>query len=453
MATTSTTATPVSKSLRGRLRALTSDRLTRNMGWYGLAEAANRGTRLITAIITARILLPEDFGIAATALVVSELVGLIAMTGIGQAVVRARDDELASVLNTARRAATIAAITAAAIQVAIGATLAAYTGRPELFAMLTLLAAVYPLLPSGQMQAHLIVRANRLHVLAGIAVVQVAVDNLLTAALALSGFGAWAVVLPKLLTAPIWVLGMRRAQSWSHDASAGYAPMRPLAKFATTVIGSDLVVAARHNLDKVLVGAILGIEALGIYWFVFNAGIGFSLSLTSSLAASAYPHLAELSDRPREMLDRYDDLIWRAALPVACVIALQAVLAPLYVPVVFGDRWAAYAVLVAALCLSAVAKPAFDCACQLLRAVGRPRTELFASMLLTVISLATLAVALPHGLAFGVLAFATMTALTQFVAAAAIRRSVGHRLRHDEPPLSPLSPAVPAHDPRLASTP
>ena len=80
------------------------DRLTRNIGWYGLAEAIVRVSRLVTTILLARLLLPADFGIAAIALTASELIRVLASNGIGQTIIRAREDELAAVCATAQRA-------------------------------------------------------------------------------------------------------------------------------------------------------------------------------------------------------------------------------------------------------------------------------------------------------------------------------------------------------------
>ncbi|MEQ1696638.1 MAG: oligosaccharide flippase family protein [Hyphomicrobiaceae bacterium] len=420
-------ATGLVAYLHLRVRALLKDRLVRNVGWYGLAEFANRFTRLITTVVLARWLVPHDFGFAAIAITTFEVIRVLAQFGIGQAVIRAPAEQLGAMCATAHRASWFVCLLAFAVQIAAGAVIARITGHPDLFWMIAALAGVYLTLPFGQIQSFLIARANRLHIVAGIAVVQVAIDNLLTAALAIGGFGAWAVVLPKLIVAPIWVIGMRRGHAWTRDKSAGFAPMAPLLRFSLPVIGSELLVAARFNLDKVLVGAILGVEALGIYYFVFNAGLGFSLSLTSSLAASVYPHLAEIAGKPRELLARYDGLLWRAALPCAAIIALQASLALLYVPIVFGAGWDAVAWLVAVLCASAIPKPLFDSASQLLRAAGQPRTEFLASANLTAVSLAALAVALPYGLAMGVIAQSLAAIAFQIGIALAIRSSLAHQ--------------------------
>jgi O-antigen/teichoic acid export membrane protein len=411
--------------LPGPVRKVLADRLMRNIGWYGLAEFANRFTRLVTTVVLARWLIPHDFGIAAIAITTFEIIRVLAQYGIGQAVIRAPIEHLESLCATAYRASWVMCLLAFALQIGTGTVIASILGYTEVFWMIASLSLVYLTLPFGQVHAHLIVRANRLHVLAGIAVVQVALDNLLTAAFAVGGFGAWAVVLPKLVTAPIWIIGMRRAQTWKRNPAAGYAPMSSLMSFALPVIGSELLVAARFNLDKVLVGAILGVEALGSYYFVFNAGLGFALSITSSLSASVYPHLAEVAANRRTLLGRYDELLLRAALPCAVIIALQAALSLFYVPLVFGSRWDAVAWLVAVLCSSAIVKPLFDSASQLLRATGHPRIELAASALLTTTSLLALAAALPFGLAYGVIALSLTAVAVQLAIACVVRVRLG----------------------------
>ena len=103
---------------------------------------------------------------------------------------------------------------------------------------------------------------------------------------------------------------------------------------------------------------------------------------------------------------------------------MQAALSLLYVPIVFGARWDAVAWLVAVLCASAIPKPMFDSASQLLRAVGQPRTEFLASANLTAVSLAALAVALPYGLAAGIIAQSLAAIAVQIGTALAVRSTL-----------------------------
>jgi O-antigen/teichoic acid export membrane protein len=271
-----------------------------NMSWLGLGEVVARVTRLATTIVIARRLGPAELGIAAIALTSFEIIRAFAGSGIGQMVARATPEQLAATAATASRANWMLCFALAGIQILAGALLAAFTGRTELVLMVGCLAGVFLLMPLGLMQCYLVIRANRLATIARVSTVQLVADNALTAALAVAGLGAWAIVLPKLLTAPIWVIGMRRAATWSRDPSAIAIPLSEMTRFAAPILGTELLAALRMNLDKLLVTAILGVEILGVYYFAFNAGLGLSLSLTNALSASVYPALSALAGSPRK---------------------------------------------------------------------------------------------------------------------------------------------------------
>lgn len=402
----------------GRMLA---DRLIRNIGWYGLAELVTRVSRLVTTVIIARALSPVDLGLAALAITSFELVRVLASCGLSELVVRAPAARLDAVCRTVHRAGWIVCIAMAAIQIAVGLGMGWQAGRGDAVQLTMTLAAVFVVMPFGLVNAYLLRRNCQLHTLARVTAIQVAADNVLTAVLALAGAGAWAVVLPKVLTAPIWLIGVRMAQSWSAPPQAGFIPLREVVRFCLPVLGSELLQAARLNLDKVIVGALAGIEALGIYYFVFNAGIGFSLSLTSALSNSLFPELARLASKPVGLLRKFDRAMLRAVLPISAIIALQAAAALIYVPIVFGARWSFAAELVAVLCLSAVTKPVFDAAMLLVRAAGAPLIEFAASSFLTCVTLLALAIGLTVDLAHGVTALALTTLVVQAATALLIR--------------------------------
>jgi O-antigen/teichoic acid export membrane protein len=393
------------------------DRLVRNLGWYGLGEVVVRLSRLVTTVILARLLLPVDFGIAAIAITAFELVRVLSNNGIGLMIVRATADQLERTCATAYRIGFLVAATMITVQLIAGAALAAYMARPEIFAMLAALALSYGALPFTEVRYCRILRAQRMRTLAGINTSQVLTDNILTALLAIAGFGAWAVVLPKLFTVPLYLWQLTRAEPWRPVPNTAVLPWAEVQQFSLPVLGAEILASLRSNLDKVLVGAILGVEALGIYAFAFNAGVGISLSLTAALSASLYPHLAEVGHHPRELLARFDYALRTTVAPLTALIAAQALLATVYVPLVFGERWAFAAPLVAWLCLSVVAKPLFDAAGQVLRARGTPKLDLAAATVFTLIVLSAFAAALPSGLALAiaVLALTSLVGQVTFV--------------------------------------
>jgi len=422
-----TTSFTVGPRLIALLPSALQDRVVRNLGWYGAGEAAARLSRLATTILLARSLGTVELGTAAIAITCFELMRVLTNGGIGQFVAHASAARLDAVCNTAYRAAFASCILTAIFQVAVAAGVGYALRRADIFLMIACLAGVYIIMIPGLVPAYLLVREGRIKAIAGVSTTQVVIDNILTAVFAGIGLGAWSIVLPKLLTAPVWLVGVRYNKSWRAEVTVDPAPMRELMQFALPVLGSEILAAVRLNLDNLIVWSLIGVDALGIYYFVFNAGIGFSLSLTSALSCSLYPELAAIASRPASMLKRFDDTVKKIALPICLVILVQAAACFGYVPLVFGGRWAFATPLVAILCFSAVSKPLFDSACQLLRAAKLPGLETVGASLFTFAALGTLAVSAPYGLetAVTVYAFALFALQATFFGWA--RREVGRR--------------------------
>ncbi|MEL6753031.1 MAG: oligosaccharide flippase family protein [Pseudomonadota bacterium] len=223
----------------------------------------------------------------------------------------------------------------------------------------------------GLLHAYCLQRDERMKHLAAVGSAQAVADHMLTAILALCGFGAWAIVLPKVLTVPIWLLGVRHNSPWMRNTEAGFAPAGALLKFSMPVLGAELLSVFRDQLDKLIVSLVLGIEALGLYYFAFNAGLGASTALNRAFSNAVYPNLCAAADKLRA----FRKAVLGLGLPLSLAYCVQAAAALVYVPVVFGADWAPAAPLVALLCLGGPARLLVDGARMHARAEGRSGQE------------------------------------------------------------------------------
>jgi PST family polysaccharide transporter len=415
------------------LGARTGDRLVRNIGWYGVAELAVRLARLVTIIVLARLLLPVDFGIAAAALTAYELVRILGANGTALLIARAGAEDVERASMTAWRVGSAAAILMMTLLVAAGIGLSAYMERADLVPLALILAASLLGQPLADVLYGRLLRAEQARTLAAASAAGILAESIASIALAVAGAGALAVVLPKLLAVPVYLAALRRADRWRPSGTAGL-PWREVASFSLPLLGAEAVSILRQHLDKVLVGAALGVEWLGVYSFAYNAGIGLALSFTAALAASLYPHFAAAAADPAEMAARYSAALRRTVAPMTLLLVLQAAAALVYVPLVFGERWAASATLVAVLCLSGLARPYCDAARQYLRARGLTAHEFAGSVLLTVLTLATFAASLPYGLTSAALALASASVVGQLAFALWAGRVARRPHRQDRAP-------------------
>ncbi len=327
--------------------------LLRGMAAFGAAELSVRIVRLITVIIIARQLAPEIVGVAALTLTLFELVRVLANIGIGQRIIAADEVDLDALCNTAQRLFWIWCCAVAAFQISVAATLAYGFGQDVAAQMLAVLALVYFWMPGGLVQCYLLLREGRASTTARNAATQTIADHLLTAALLLLWPSPWSIVLPKLLTAPIWLILTRRARPWATNPAAGYAPVKGLIRFGLSVLATDMLLALRSQLDKLIISATLGLSALGTYYFAYNAGIGIVSSLITAFGTVAFPWLCT-SPEGRERAKNLRLVLGVGAALFIPLILAQALLAPYYVPVIFGPSWSHAAPLVAILCLAGI---------------------------------------------------------------------------------------------------
>ena len=232
---------PLSISLLMRRgRAILADPLLRGFGAFGSAELANRGVRLITTIIIARQLAPDIVGEAALALTLFELIRVLNSIGVGQRIIAAKEEDLEAVCNMAQRLFWIWSGVLVALQLGVAAVLYGVFDQTGPAAKLAALSLVYLLMPAGLVHCFLAMRDGLNARLARTAASQAISDHLLTAVLLLIWPNSWSIVLPKLLTAPIWLVMTRRNRPWQANRQAGYACWRSMIRYGGGATSSGM---------------------------------------------------------------------------------------------------------------------------------------------------------------------------------------------------------------------
>lgn len=377
---------------------------------YAASESAAKASRLFVVVAVARSMDAAAIGIAAAALAAGDILKALTENGVGQRIISAPRDELAERCNTAHRIFWLWCGALVSVQVAIAGILLA-AGHAQLALLLALLAVEYLFMPAGLVQAALAMREGKLRQTAVIAGGQVVFANVVTTLLALVWASPLAMVVPRVLSAPIWLILMRRLRPWSPDQTAGRAPLRPFVDYGAAVLGTELVKVMRLQADKLVVGALLGAEMLGIYFMAFNAGLGLATSFTQAFSVVLFPHLCAANDR-LEALRR--GLAITLAL-LGPLVLLQALLAPFYVPLLLGPEWQETSHLVSILCLAALPNVIWSASAGWLRVEGRPGQELAVSVVLAVVLVLNSALLAPFGLtaiAIGYLVLSTAIMLT-----------------------------------------
>jgi len=384
------------ESLRNR-PALQSTTV-RNLSYLMTAEGITRVVRITLTIAMARLLSVTDFGVLAVALTIHELVSVLVHNGFGLALLRENYKRVNATANTAYLLSFGWAIAMCCIQL-LAAWIMIGWGFEQSAHLVQALAPVHLLLPFALTHVQMIHRKGELSSFATVGTVQNICDCLITFILLLAGLGLWSVVVARFLSTVVWVVGFRRVDCWRFSPEYGYQSVGKLFLYTLPVLLSEYSKSIRQWGDNLIVGALLGTELLGLYYFAKNSGLGISLSLGQISIAAVTPRLAELTRS--QSINRQSErkrLIGRFSLFLTVMIGCQALLAPLYVPVLFGSTWEPAVPLLALMCVSAIPRAVADLHACLARNSGLTALEATWNSAYTLIFLLGISLAAGFGL-------------------------------------------------------
>jgi PST family polysaccharide transporter len=371
-----------------------TSRIAQNLFAYGASEVAAKASRLLVVIAVARSLELSQIGVAAAALAAADILKAFTENGVGQKIIAAPEEDLPQTCATAHRIFWIWCVGLFIAQSAIGFALYATGASLELLILILVLAGEYLFMPAGLVQTALAMRTGKLRQTAAISGAQIVGANLMSVVLALVWPTALALILPRLLTAPFWLIAMRRLHPWTLDLSQGRAPVRPFFSFGWAVLGVELVKAMRLQADKLIVGTLMGAEVLGLYFMAFNAGLSLANSFSVAVSTVLFPHLTASKDK----IFALRQSILLAMVLITPAVILQAILAPYYVPLLFGDGWDGIDAIVSLLCLVAIPTTLWSATAGWLRATGREQTEFWITVAMTAALMLNTVLLAPFGL-------------------------------------------------------
>uniref|UniRef100_A0ACD5GVB2 Lipopolysaccharide biosynthesis protein n=1 Tax=Desertifilum tharense IPPAS B-1220 TaxID=1781255 RepID=A0ACD5GVB2_9CYAN len=380
------------QALIGKVKNKFQSKFVQNVGWLGGSEFINRVIRLGATVILARFLTEYDYGLAAIVLTVREFTQVFTRVGIGLKIIQVDPENLEELCNSAYWLNWLIFVGVFVVQCLAAFPVAWIYRDNSLILPICASGLIYLILPLSSVQFALIHRENRLEVTALNNTIQHSISNILSGVLAFFGFGMWAIVLPGVLVAPIWVYIYCSNHSWQPTSGFTTKHWDELFNFGRNILGVEMLKTLRNNLDYLIVGRFISIEQLGLYYFAFNAGLGISLSIIMALNSALLPHLCAVRAEWERFRHRYFKSLKGIAVAIIPLVLLQSSLAPFYVPIVFGEKWVPAIPILIFVCLSAIPRPFADAASQLLIAVDKPHIDLRWNVIFTLTFTAALLV-------------------------------------------------------------
>ena len=303
-----------------------------------LAQGANFLLRLVSLMILARLLGPNEFGLVGMVTAFTGVLDLLRDFGLSSAAVQrttVTDEQISTLFWINVLVGTILGIFVAVMAPAV----AAFYHEPRLVWVTTVVAIGFVFNSAGVQHSALLQRQMRFTALAVINTVALFLASVIAIAGAETGYGYWSLV-AMTVTSPLFsTVGFWLATAWVPGMPRRGVGMRSMMNFGGTVTLNSFVAYVAYNAEKVLIGRFWGADAIGLYGRAYQLVNIPTSNLNSAVGEVAFAALSRVKDDPKRFnsyfLKGYS-LVLAMTLPltIACVVFANDV-----VLVILGPKW------------------------------------------------------------------------------------------------------------------
>ncbi|CDN94059.1 lipopolysaccharide biosynthesis protein [Agrobacterium tumefaciens] len=313
--------------------------ITTNVGWSVLSKTGTFGLKFVTVPILARLLSPEEFGVVAVGLTVVQFLTMIAGAGLTSALIVEKEEDM-DTIHTVFWANLAISCTMAAVLYIWAEFFGGLLGAVESAYLLRIMAFLIPLQLAGDVAYSLLARRMNFSQDAVWSMASESIAAVVAVALALLGFGVWALIIQLFAAALIRLVGLYAVSRYCPRFVMKPRRLVPLLGFSSGLMGSEIANFVTFQSPMVVIARHLGLADAGAY----SASNRFA-SIPNQVVLSAvmgvlFPAFSRMMDDPQR---RRDALMFSTqvltVLLAPMMFGLWAVAEPAML-VIFGQNWA-----------------------------------------------------------------------------------------------------------------
>ena len=392
--------------------------------WSVLRSVWSAIITFVLFAVMARLLAPADFGVFALASIVVEIARIVATAGLGSAIVR-EPDRSASFDNTVFWCVLGLSLAAAGI-LALGApAYARLVNAPEAVNVIRALAVLLPLTTLTTVPSALLTRDFQQRSLTFQSVVSGLAGGVVAVILAFQGWGVWALVGQAFVGGIVGLAMIWRMCPWRPALMFDRSRVRGLVIFSSSMMATQIVWLLLVRVQEIFISRWHGPEAVGQYRIAWRLIELISQSLLSPIGSVALVTFSHVQNDPGRFRAIYARMVGIAGLATFPALLGIGAVAPLLLPLLFGDKWDAAIPVAQVLVLMSVPFVLNFFSGPALTSVNRPQANLWIAVLQLALTVVFTWIAIPYGLVAVAAAYVARAWITMIPQQLALRRHAG----------------------------
>jgi len=360
------------------------------------AQGAQIILNLVSIMVLARLLTPEDFGLVAMVTTITGFLRIFNDAGLSTATVQREGITHAQVSNLFWTNVALGGM--ASLILAVSAPAVAWFYREPRLVGVSLALCVTFLLTSSAVQPWAILkRQMRFKLIAFVQVTSVAAGITVGISMARLNCGYWSLVGMQLSISVVWFLGIWWASSWRPQLPTRCGGTRSLISFGANLTATSFLFSLARGSDSLLIGRFYGPVPLGLYSrgaALVQRPVDQLMGPIDGVIVPALSRLQRQPERYRRVTLQLYETIALIFFPFSALLLATA--HPLTLAVL-GPRWESAAAILAGFALVALYTPLASVASWLIVSQGRGKDFLVVSSVCSFFVIVSFLVGLPFG--------------------------------------------------------
>ena len=340
------------------------------VGWSAAESFLSHGVTFIVGLVLARLLSPAEYGLIGMVTIFTTILSSVVDSGFSNAMIRKKDatDDDYNTMFIVNMAMSIVLFV---LLFFCAPFIASFFKRPELIPLTRAMGFLLIFQALSIVQNTILTKRIDFKTKTKASVTAAIVSGVIGIALALMGFGVWALVAQQLSNKLCFTFCLWFYNRWWPKLRFSILSFRYMWGFGWKLMVSGLLDKIWTQLYQVVVGKFYSPATLGQYSRSKEYAYFFSSNFTTIIQRVSYPVLSEVQNDKARMVSGYRKIIKLSMFVTAvCMFSLGAVAEP-FIYCLIGPKWHQAATFLPLICISMSLYPLHAINLNMLKVQGR----------------------------------------------------------------------------------
>ncbi|NKI73888.1 MOP flippase family protein [Dickeya sp. CFBP 2040] len=370
-----------------------------NTTWVGCSQGFKILVQLLSMVILARLIPPDEYGIMGMAMVVVNLAVLVRDLGTSAAIIQRKELSDRTVNAVFWLNVSMGIFVAAFVM--ISSPVFAYIFHQErLVTILCLISLGFPLGSCSAAHLALLERQSKFKKVALIEISSSLLSFIVAIITAMLGYGVMSLVFQLLCMNLMSTVQLWLASNWRPSLHKIWdkEELKSIFGFSSNLTMFNLINYFSRNADSMIIGHYLSAAVLGAYTLAYRIMLFPTQSLTFVISRALFPILSQYQDDPEKIREVYYKIIYWILFFVMPLMLGLAVLNKEFIFLVFGEKWRLTADILVWLAPTAIIQAILNPSGTIFMSRGRTDILMFLGVFSTILQVSAFIVGFQYGI-------------------------------------------------------